>query len=172
MACGIQIGQLVRLATVKRTSERFIVQRVIFDRSLVECLGDMVGFGFGTKKLDVKFDGLKDFSRDSVEIKDIKLTLPLVNELFNQTRLTSKRDILMSGEYEVLKKAGMVTIRKCPMTEYAHASLVCPDHGCSMRMRRNPRGGEFWGCSSRGETECNVSCSADTTKWYNTKRSD
>lgn len=148
-----------RIATVRSTGERFLVQQVL--DSGVYTWGDVISY-HGT---DAKFIDSKKFKRSEVNIEPIKITHELLGELFEQTRKGSTmHELLMSGDKVVMKKPNGMRFAPAPASSIAHPSRKCPVHGTLMRQRRGPNGGWFWACPTRGETGCNITFNADFTK--------
>jgi hypothetical protein len=102
---------------------------------------------------------------DHEMINKSMLTRSMGLKMFDQFK-NARHDDLMSGDYEVKEKNGLLSITKTPTTFVRHQTLTCPDHGCSFRFKHNHKGGDFWGCASRSLTDCNNTYSADCSKKY------
>lgn len=90
---------MVRLATVKATGRRYVVQQLDIPRdttqpTIVRCWGDVVGYkgttarpGQDPAELGASTTHAKSiaFTRDAVDIAEVKMTGRLAHELFRQT---------------------------------------------------------------------------------------
>jgi hypothetical protein len=156
----IDTGTEQRIATVKRTGERYLVQQINIDRGQVYTWQAVTGLGYGPKKKTLQIEGSQTFSRDSVHIETVHLSEGLALDLFEQYHLF-RRDDLMSGDYEIVKSGNNVRrIRKSQLGAH-HATLKCPCHGTNMRICKATKGGSFWGCPTKGETGCRITFSTD-----------
>ena len=144
-----------RIATVKRTGERFLVQQLVLATGMVHCWGDVLSYR-GTSP---KFTESRIFRRDDVNITDSVITPPLLSELIHQTRKApAMQAYLMRGDVNFVEKKDRSEARFATAPTWSICSDVhkCPCHETPMRLRRGPKGGVFWSCSTRGETGCNV----------------
>lgn len=162
----IVVGSEQRIATVRRTGERYLVQQVNLDRNLVFCWAHLTGTGYGPKKEQVQLEGSVSFPRGDVHLETVRLTTGIALDLFEQYRL-ARRDDLMSGAFMVVKQGNSARIRKSPATALQHEVKCCPRHsGIKLRLRRGRNGvGFFFGCATRGETGCNIAWSPDSDTW-------
>lgn len=159
------IKQNGRVATVKRTGEKFLVTQRDLDLHMVHCQGALLAF----RGLGAKFDAPRSFREDEVTVADVYITHQLLSSLFDQTRKSTKvQPQILIGDLEVhlRKDATEGRFVKAPKSSVPHVILKCPCHDVSMRQRRGPKGGTFWACPTRSETGCNITCSADGTDWF------
>lgn len=78
--------QLVRIATVKATGEKYVVQQL--DLRTMKCYtwGELMRFDTSGKQANL-FEGSKSFSLDAVVVtKDVALNLAVLDELFEQSK--------------------------------------------------------------------------------------
>jgi hypothetical protein len=153
-----------RVALVKRTNERFLVQQIPAT-GLVHCWGEVLSY----KGVNAKFAVSRVFNRDEVLVSDVVIDTHLLSRLFDQTRKSpSMQVLLLKGEKLAIVKKDHSEARfaDAHAREQAHPSMKCPCHDVPMRAKQNPRGGKFWGCSSHGETGCKVSYNSDFTKCF------
>lgn len=90
---------LVRIATVKSTGKRYIVQQLDFKTNRAHCWGELMSYD--TKKSSRTFEGAKAFDLNEVTIaKDVPLTPKLLDELFEQSVEAHKADV-EAGKFRV-----------------------------------------------------------------------
>jgi hypothetical protein len=153
----IDIGTQQRIAIGKETGRKFLVKHIDLDLGYVYCWQYVLGFGYGPKKKTLKTEGDLKFYRREVTIQTITLSLNSTNELFEQYK-NDRLDDLMSGDYIVVKDKLSAKIQKSSLGE-RHPTLSCPVHGCNMRIYNAFKGGQFWGCPTKGETGCRITYS-------------
>lgn len=90
---------LYRIATVKATGKKYVVQQLDFRTNRAHCWGELMSFD--TKKNYRTFEGAKAFDLNEVTItKDVALTQALLDELFNQS-LDAHKELIESGKMNV-----------------------------------------------------------------------
>lgn len=83
---------LVRIATVNKTGQRYVVQQLDFRTNRCHCWGELMSYD--TKKCSRTFEGAKVFDLAEVTIaKDIPLTTKLLDELFDQSVQAHAQDV-------------------------------------------------------------------------------
>lgn len=153
-------GKVERIAKHNRTNELFVVQQKDLEKRIVHCHGHVMAFR-GTM---VRFGEPKSFRFDEVTVYDCLVDAKTLALMFEQTRRSDEvRQLIMSGDLEVqAKKDGTEgKLAKAPKSSQRAENLRCPCHGVHMRLRRGPKGGNFWACPTRSETHCNVTCSLE-----------
>lgn len=73
-----------RIATVKATGERFLVQQRDLEGRKVHVHGHVTSF----EEHVARYDGSKVFTEDAVTVEDVLVTAVLLDELFQQTRVS------------------------------------------------------------------------------------
>ena len=83
---------LYRIATVRATGKRYVVQQLDFRTNRAHCWGELMAFD--TKKNYRHFEGALSFDLGEVTIaKDVQLTQKLLDELFDQSVEAHKADV-------------------------------------------------------------------------------
>lgn len=154
-----------RIATVKRTGEVYLLQCKDVNLGLAHCWGDVISFKENPNGAcsSIKFDGVKKFRLDEVDITEVQFDAALYAKSFAQARKSDKYQTqIMSGDVEVVLKNG-ARFASAPKSRIASETHRCPQHGAKMRLRSGPAGGKFWACPTRSETECNFTCALNGT---------
>lgn len=82
---------MVRIAKVKATGQRYIVQQLDFRSDQAHCWGEVL---VADSRKGLRHEGSKSFGLNQVEIsKDTLLTQALMDELFEQSVQAHKADI-------------------------------------------------------------------------------
>jgi hypothetical protein len=90
---------LYRIATVKATGKKYVVQQLDFRTNQAHCWGELMSFD--TKKNFRTFEGALKFPLDAVTItKDVTLTQALLDELFAQS-LEAHKELIENGKMNV-----------------------------------------------------------------------
>jgi hypothetical protein len=75
-----------RIATVKATGEKYVVQQMDLRTNKVHTWGELMRFDTSGRQATL-FEGVKSFPLEAVTItKDVFLTLDVLNELFEQSK--------------------------------------------------------------------------------------
>lgn len=83
---------LYRIATVKATGKKYVIQQIDFRTDRVHTWGELMSYD--TKKCSRTFEGAKAFAINEVSIaKDVPLTTKLLDELFEQSVEAHKTDV-------------------------------------------------------------------------------
>lgn len=83
---------LVRIATVKSSGMRYVVQQLDFRTNQCHTFGELMAFD--TKKASRQYEGVKKFDLSEVSIqKDVQLTTKLLDELFEQSLKVHEAEI-------------------------------------------------------------------------------
>lgn len=76
-----------RIATVKATGKRYVVQQLDLRQDVCHCWSELVKFEFKNGKLiKAQFENPIAFPLKDVAIKDAVLTVDVLDELFEQTK--------------------------------------------------------------------------------------
>lgn len=87
---------LYRIATVKATGKKYVIQQIDFRTDRVHTWGELMSFD--TKKHSRTFEGVKVFSLNEVSIqKDVPVTPALLDELFEQS-LEAHKELIEGGK--------------------------------------------------------------------------
>lgn len=90
---------LYRIATVKATGKKYVVQQLDFRTNQAHCWGELMSFD--TKKNFRTFEGALKFPIEAVTItKDVVLTQAILDELFAQS-LEAHKEAIESGKFNV-----------------------------------------------------------------------
>lgn len=90
---------LYRIATVKATGKKYVVQQLDFRTNQAHCWGELMSFD--TKKNYRTFEGALKFPLEAVTIaKDVTLTQAVLDELFNQS-LEAHKEAIETGKMSV-----------------------------------------------------------------------
>ncbi len=90
---------LYRIATVKATGKKYVVQQLDFRTNRAHCWGELMSFD--TKKHYRTFEGAKAFDLGEVTItKDVVLTQAVLDELFTQS-LEAHKELIEAGKMNV-----------------------------------------------------------------------
>lgn len=90
---------LYRIATVKATGKKYVVQQLDFRTNRAHCWGELMSFD--TKKNYRTFEGAQAFDLGEVTItKDVVLTQAVLDELFTQS-LEAHKEAIETGKMNV-----------------------------------------------------------------------
>jgi hypothetical protein len=90
---------LVRIATIKATGKRYVVQQLDFKTNRAHCWGELMSYD--TKKSSRTHEGAKAFDLNEVTIaRDVPLTNKLLDELFAQS-LEVHKEAIEAGKMSV-----------------------------------------------------------------------
>lgn len=87
---------IIRIATVKATGERYVVQQIDFRSNKVHCWGELISFSGerGGSAFRKTHAGSKAFLADAVTVTEVEQSEALVKELFAQAKRAQRTGAL------------------------------------------------------------------------------